>query len=328
MNYQRLSFLVLLVLTLFLIRVAVIPQLHGPYIYPDEIVYGKAPTIYDMSIYEPIPKYFGYSGAIWFNCVICSLCSIPIFYLLRKFHSERNAALLTVIVSLYAPLWLYSFTNMTEASIFFVILNTALLAERAFNLKFTWGGITDNLILAIPCAIAVAIKPFGFTLFASKVRYGFFLALAAGLIYIILRPTGGLPLDNLPLSLLRGAMYVFFATLGFVAFPIWRFIKGKADVYDFQALSFLVATLALQFAFFTRLQHGYMYGRYWDAGILLILTTTIFKQFDKDKGFYLLLIGLFILAYIYPALHPDIGKMMDAGLMPFTETLQRLIIKV
>jgi len=332
---QRLSFIVLLVLSLFLIRVAFIPQIHGPYILNDEVVYGyeddiSINSILNFSIYSAVPHFFGYPGAIWFNCLLASLCSIPIFYLIRKFQSERNSAILAVIVSLFAPLWLYSYTNMTEISLDFVILNSAFLAEYFFTFKPTWGSFYDNIILAVPCAIAVMIKPTGIALPLSKIKYGFYIGLAGGAVMCITH-FGGMPfaVENTILVSLRSITYIFFATLGFIVFPLSRYLKGKADAYDYYALSFLASSLALQFAFFTRLPHDLFYGRYWDAGILLVLSTTLFKQFEKDRTFYILLFGLFILASIYPTLHPtDLGKLMDAGVMPFVETLQRLATRV
>lgn len=320
MNWARVSFLIFLISALFIIKCSVVYFMLSPVVLPDEITYGnhyaeKNPhiwgTISDLSLYSQIPWNFGQTGALLANSFLTSLCSLPIFYLFRRHNTERNAALLTAIVACSGILWVYALVNMTEALLFFMVLNAGLLIE------------SYPILGTIPAAF---VKTTGIAVFLSTFRYGFYLALAGGVVYMFLFGSAWVsnPGQNLVMCLLRNGWYILFASLGTAFFTGYRVLRGKGDKVDNFAMSYLAVQFAMVFGFMFVLPHVAFFGRYFDAAILLLMTT--FRlPIHKDKWFLPSFAIILVLALAYPLVTNFQAGVLDAGTMTFLTAVKQML---
>ena len=313
---DRLLFLLFLVFFLFTAKALIIAQM-GPQILisPDETVYGfETPSISNFSIYSAIPMAFGLDWARLFNAALTSTAVIPIFYLVRRRHNERNTALITTLIAcLFGPLWLYSFTNMTEAMLFTGVLTSALLA----------GHPLASLHNAL-------IKPIGLAVPLIYSKHGLLIALFLGLAFTLMFPATNEVVNRLPNALLasmRSITYILFASAGTAYLAGYRILNGQSDTAEEWAFRFLLITFAVVFAFMCFLPHNAFFGRYFDAPILVLLTT--FRRPEKGGWFTTGLAVLLLISIIHLLVGGAHG-IMDAGLMAPTDIINyaRLSIKV
>ena len=325
------AFLMIIVGLILFLKLVVVQNLLFLMVFPDEITYGDNMNtdawgdVANLSVYSLIPSNFGITGARLFNSLITSLCTIPIFYLFRKHHTERNSAILATVVSLFAPLWVYSFVNMTEALLFFGFLNAAVLRESfAVNLSMGWldAGKVSAFINAL-------VKPTGVAAYLVYLKYGFHIALLGGLVFAL---TFGSPVPlemqpiNALINIVRSVWYITFASAGMAFFTGYRVATGQGDDDDKFAMGLLVMTFAIVFGFMFKLPHNKFYGRYFDAPILVVLTTAL-KPVKKDKMFKLAFAACFVLALIYPVLtnFSESGGILDAGLLSFYSAIKQVL---
>lgn len=310
MNIQRALFLVLITLAIFSLKLYfIIGNISGPIIFPDEITYGTSFSLFDASLYSIIPSFFGYLGSVTFNSMITSLCAIPIFYLFRKSFGEREATILAVVTSFWGPLWLYSFVNMTEASLFFVLLNAVLLISSV-----------ESIALG---AIATMIKPTGIIAFLARFNYGIVLAIIGGIIYAYFFPNySTIPQwQNFVLCFSRSIGYVLAASCGLICLPIMRRISGVANKIDMYVTNILFINFGLLLGLMFLIPVQYFYGRYFDPAILVILPVALNSR-PKKKDLQICLAGMFIGCILLLGATSDL--VLDSGIMIFTDILHKV----
>jgi len=320
---HRYLFLATFILLLFVTKCAISLQMNHTIITPDEIVYGNTAKQFsikhlaDFSLYLPIPFFLDYHQTLLVNCLLTSLCAIPVFYIFLRHHSERKAALLTALVMLAPCLWLFSLVNMTEAMLFLVVLVAAWNPTKEIDLQWLKFHPLDWL--------SPLVKPIGLPVVLARYKNGPYLALGLGLVFAILfygQPPSN-PILNLILALWRSASYLFIATAGMVGFLIYRYFTTGLDEDDWFALMLTVTTFALVFPTAIRIPFESFYGRYFDAAGLVILTTAL-KPIEKGRKFILFTGLVAFLAIAYVVMFP-FHSLLDSGAMLFTDVVKNAL---
>ena len=309
MGHGRNVFLLIAFLLLFSAKFLISLNMPNYVIFPDEQIYGNKLYgwnwgLLDFNVYSIVPLLFGRFGALTFNCIISTACIVPLFILFRKNFSERTAALLSVFASLYAPLWYYSLTNMAEATLYFV----TLMAAASYN----WG------------YVGVLVKRLGLSTFLARQKYGFLIAVAISILFS--QSFGAFtenPLFDFGMNLVRAVSYIFLASVFTFSFALYRCLKGEANAHDKYAINHTLVVFGMLYMFFAKIPYDWMFGRYWDSSILLLLTTLRPMDYNR-KELWLLFGALAIIASAY-VLNNQTG-LMDAGLMPFYDVCRRAVL--
>jgi hypothetical protein len=308
MDKQRISFFIICVLLLFSVKAYLSLQMVNPVVCPDERVYlGFAETFHisDITLYRAIPYFFGYHGALIANCLITSLCIIPLFYILRRNLNERNAAIASAALSLYAPLWSYSLTNMVEPMVF--------LSMLIFVLKPVLGFISP-IIKAFESAVFCALLPYPF---------GEGLALIGGLIFMFSFPLTGDWNINIVTAIWRSYSYVVIGSLGTFCLLTYRMLKHQDDEIDRFVWRIGLMSALILFPLAFRIPYQYFYGRYLDGFVLICLATNI-RPIKADRKQLMAIIGVMVLVagLFYTVLQVNGGGVLDSAILPFYDIIK------
>jgi len=330
MNFQRILTLSIIILLLIGAKFWFLQFITGPFVFPDENGYGNGlmlNSLSDLSIYSLIPNLLGYETALYFNCILSSLCSLPIFFLLRQRFSERVALLGTIALAFWSPLWLYSFVNMTEAMLFFICLNALLLTNKfSYPIQVEGENLTvsrGSAILFLTDLFAFVTKSLGAVAILARFNQGFVLAIVLGFFWAAGQHY---PIDNYALnfihSFVRSIGYILVGSFGLIALPIQRYQDGIADALDKYALRFMLALFLILLAPMVAIPAAYFYGRYLDVGLLLILPIALIKAPTKSElrmCALILIIGLVCL-YGVPS-----DLVLDSSLQFLPQTLINIL---
>ena len=309
MRHGRTVFFLIAFLVLFSAKFLISLNMPNFVIFPDEQIYGNKLYgwnwgLLDFNAYSIVPFLFGRFGALTFNCIISTACIIPLFILFRKNFSERTTAVLSVLASCYAPLWYYSLTNMTEATLYFVTLMAAV--------SYNWG------------YAGFFVKRLGLATFLARQKYGFIIAVALSVVFSLsFGPFVDNPIFNFGMNVIRAVSYVFLASAFTFSFVLYRCLKGEANAHDSFAINHTLAVFGMLLIFFAKIPYDWMFGRYWDSSVLLLLTTLRPMDINR-KGLWLLFGALTVVSAAY-VLNNQTG-LMDAGLMPFYEVCRRAVL--
>lgn len=332
----RYIFLITMVLLLFITKAFISSQMESIIILPDETVYGsdiihmitKHPL--DLSLYTPFPTLLDYHSTLLINCLLTSLCAIPVFFIFLRHHSEQKAALLTSLIMLAPCLWVYSLVNMTEATLFLV---TLIAAWNPTNWKLELPYWKGKVLEVRPLDwLSPLVKPTGIATALARYPNGLYLALGFGLLYTVLftgpfeqfMMTGINPITNCIMAVWHLYSYLFIATAGMFCFLLYRYFTTGIDEDDWFALMLVIVTFALIFPFCFKIPFDKMYGRYLDAASLVVLTTAL-KPIQKGPKFIAFVLVFAGIAAAYMILFPK-ASLLDSGAMLFTDAIKNTLM--